>query len=141
MPHSPRWHDGALYLLDSGRGIFGRVDLKTAALTEIAFCPGYARGLAFAGGYALIGLSQPRENRTFADLELDEALRRRNVEPRAGLLVVELKTGHVVHWLRVGGVVAELYDVAVLPGVTRPMALGFKTEEIQRVLRAKEPHG
>jgi hypothetical protein len=31
-------------------------------------------------------------------------------------------------------VVQELYDVVVLPGVRRPMALGFKTDEIRRVV-------
>jgi hypothetical protein len=40
----------------------------------------------------------------------------------------------VAHWLRLEGMVRELYDVAVLPGVVRPMALGFKTDEIQRLL-------
>ena len=30
--------------------------------------------------------------------------------------------------------VRELYDVAVLPDVRRPMALGFKTDEIQRTI-------
>jgi hypothetical protein len=35
---------------------------------------------------------------------------------------------------RVEGMVAELYDVVVLPGVVRPMALGFKTDEIQRII-------
>jgi uncharacterized protein (TIGR03032 family) len=147
MPHSPRWHRGALYLLDSGRGVFGKLDLASCKLTEIAFCPGYARGLAFVGDYAVIGLSQPRADsasagasaETLTGLELDDALARRNVEARAGLLVVDLRSGDVVHWLRLGGVVAELYDVAVLPGVKRPMALGFKTDEIRRTLRIKEP--
>ncbi|MBO1346329.1 MAG: hypothetical protein EBE86_002500 [Hormoscilla sp. GUM202] len=35
---------------------------------------------------------------------------------------------------RIEGLVAELYDVAVLPGVRRPMAIGFKTDEIRRIL-------
>src|SRR5262249_35209773 len=33
------------------------------------------------------------------------------------------------------GMVSKLYDVAVLPGAVRPMALGFKTDEIQRLAR------
>ncbi len=32
------------------------------------------------------------------------------------------------------GIVEELYDVVTLPGVRRPMALGFKTDEIRRTL-------
>ena len=143
MPHSPRWHRGALYLLDSGRGTFARVDLAGGRLEEIAFCPGYARGLAFAGTYAVVGLSRPRGSpgsvETLTGLELDDALARRNVEPRAGLLVIDLRSGDIVHWLRLDGVVSELYDVAVLPTVKRPMALGFKTDEIRRTLRIKGP--
>jgi hypothetical protein len=37
-----------------------------------------------------------------------------------------------VHWLRIDGVVEELYDVVVLPGVVRPMALGLLSDEIRR---------
>jgi len=36
--------------------------------------------------------------------------------------------------LRIEGIVQELYDVAVLPGVQRPMALGFLSDEIRRML-------
>jgi hypothetical protein len=53
--------------------------------------------------------------------------------------VIDPRTGDTVHWLRLDGMVAELYDVVVLPGVVRPMALGFKTDEIQRILRMDEP--
>ena len=48
--------------------------------------------------------------------------------------MIDLKSGDVVHWLRIEGVVRELYDVAILPGVRRPMALGFKTDEIRRTI-------
>jgi hypothetical protein len=45
-----------------------------------------------------------------------------------------LRTGDLVHWLWFQGIVRELYDVAVLPGVRRPMALGFKSDEIRRTI-------
>ncbi|MEA2626543.1 MAG: protein O-GlcNAc transferase, partial [Candidatus Binatota bacterium] len=57
-----------------------------------------------------------------------------DAEARCGLWVVDLRSGVVAHWLELEGVVAELYDVQVLPGVARPMALGFKTDEIQRTI-------
>ncbi len=37
------------------------------------------------------------------------------------------------------GIVEELYDVVVLNGVRRPMALGFKTDEINRMITIGEP--
>jgi uncharacterized protein (TIGR03032 family) len=134
MPHSPRWHQGRLWLHDSGTGFFGRADLERGAFERVAFCPGYLRGLAFSGDYAVVGLSRPRHDRTFSGLALDDHLAQRQTDARCGLLVIDLRSGDSVHWLRVEGMVSELYDVAVLPGVVRPMALGFKTDEIQRLL-------
>lgn len=134
MPHSPRWHRGRLWLHDSGTGRFGSIDAGSGRFVPLAFCPGYLRGLAFVGDFAVVGLSQPRHDRTFSGLALDEELSARGAEARCGLLVIDLATGDVAHWLRVQGVVRELYDVAVLTGVSRPMALGFKTDEIQRVV-------
>ena len=49
-------------------------------------------------------------------------------------MIIDLKTGATVHWLKIEGIVHELYDVVVLPGVQRPMALGLKTDEIRRLL-------
>ena len=139
MPHSPRLHAGRLWLHNSGSGEFGSVDPGGGRFEPLAFCPGYLRGLAFAGHYAVVGLSHPRHDRTFSGLALQEELARRGAEARCGLLIIDLRTGDVAHWLRVEGMVRELYDVAVLPGVTRPMALGFKTDEILRIIAVGEP--
>jgi uncharacterized protein (TIGR03032 family) len=138
MPHSPRVHDGKLYVLNSGAGEFGHVDLDSGKFEPICFCPGYARGLSILGNYDVIGLSTCRENLTFQGLPLDEALAAKGVEPRCGLQIVDLRTGDVVHSLQIEGVVRELYDVAILPGAVRPAALGFKTEEIRRTITLEE---
>ena len=134
MPHSPRVYRGRLWLLNSGTGYFGSIDPTSGVFVPLTFCPGYLRGLAFIGDYAVMGLSRPRHDKTFSGLELDDALAAKGVEARCGLHVVDLRTGDVLHWVRLEGMVTELYDVAALPGVTRPMALGFKTDEIQRML-------
>ncbi|MGH8576455.1 MAG: hypothetical protein ACREXJ_05980, partial [Gammaproteobacteria bacterium] len=47
---------------------------------------------------------------------------------------IDLRTGDTVHWVRLSSVVAELYDVVALPGVERPMALGFRNDEVQRMI-------
>jgi hypothetical protein len=47
---------------------------------------------------------------------------------------VDLKTFETPHWVRLAGVVRELYDVGVLPGVKRPMAIGFQSDEIRRYI-------
>ena len=50
---------------------------------------------------------------------------------RDGGCVIDVRTGDLVHWLWLQGIVRELYDVVVLPGVRRPSALGVKTDEIR----------
>jgi len=133
MPHSPRWHGGKLWLLNSGTGEFGYADLAAGRFEPVCFCPGYLRGLDFIGDFALVGISRPRHNKTFSGLDLDGRLQARHVDPRCGVQVIDLRTGDIVHWLRLEGMVEELYDVVALPGARRPKALGFKTDEICRV--------
>jgi uncharacterized protein (TIGR03032 family) len=134
MPHSPRVYRGRLWLLNSGTGQLGSINPTSSTFVPLAFCPGYLRGLAFTGDYAVVGLSRPRHDKTFGGLALDDELTRRKAEARCGLHVIDLRSGDTVHWVRLEGMVSELYDVAVLPGVTRPMLLGFKTDEIQRTI-------
>ena len=134
MPHSPRVHQGKLWVLDSCTGRLGWIDRGSGRFESLAFCPGYLRGLAFSGDWAIVGASMPRHEKTFSGLALEDELKRRNVEPTCGLYVINIKTGDIVHWIRFEHTIQELYDVVVLPGVTRPMALGFHTDEIQRIL-------
>lgn len=134
MPHSPRWYQDKLWLLNSGTGEFGYADLDKGHFESVAFCPGYLRGFTIHGNFAIVGISQPRHNKAFSGLALDEKLQDRNAEPRCGLLVIDLRSGDIVHSLRINGVILELYDVVTLPGIRRPMAIGLLTDEIRRVV-------
>ncbi|MEM7268617.1 MAG: TIGR03032 family protein [Pseudomonadota bacterium] len=138
MPHSPRLHDGDLWILQSGTGEFGKIDPATGEFEPICFLQGFARGVTFMGDHAVIGVSRPRENRTFDGLALNEKLKKEDVEPICALCVVNLKTGDIEHKLEIEGLVEELYDVVALPGVIRPMALGFKTDEIRFAVKPVE---
>lgn len=131
MPHSPRLYQGRLWMLQTGTGEFGEIEIATGRFTPVCFLPGFARGLTFVGDYAVIGLSQPRENRTFEGLILNERLEAEGFEPKCAICVVNLNTGDVEHRLDIEGVVHELYDVAVLAGITRPKVLGFRNDEIR----------
>jgi uncharacterized protein (TIGR03032 family) len=115
MPHSPRWHDGKLWVLQSGLGTLSTVDPATGAITQVAELPGFTRGLAFIGRYALVGLSQVRES-VFAGLPITSRADERN----CGVWVVDTQTGAIVGLLRFRGAVQEIFDVKVLPGITWP---------------------
>jgi uncharacterized protein (TIGR03032 family) len=134
MPHSPRLHEGRLWLLNSGTGELGVIDPRDGSFTPVAFLPGYARGLALFGRYAVVGLSRPRRNQTFEGLALEEALRTRDAAPRSGLVVVDIETGQTVQWLRFEHTIDELYDVALLPGARQAEALGFQGDDLARAV-------
>lgn len=134
MPHSPRWYQGKLWLLNSGAGEFGWVDVDRGnQFTPLMFCPGFVRGLAFWQHYGIVGLSKLR-SRSFTGLLLEERLVAQGKTAQCGLLVIDLNSGAIVHWLHIDGVVEELFDVVVLPGVLHPNALGFQSEDIERLV-------
>ncbi len=132
MPHSPRWHAGRLWVLNSGTGHLGTVDLDNGTLEPRAFCPGFLRGLAFHNGHAIVGLSLPRDG-SFSGLHLDDELKKRDADPWCGVQIVNLASGDIVEWIKLEGGVSELFDVAVLPGVRWPVATGFLNEEIHKL--------
>ena len=135
MPHSPRLHDGQLYLLQSGTGAFGRVDPAAGRFETLCHLPGFARGVSFIGRHAVIGVSRPRREAAFEDLPLDARLKADGASPRCMIAVVTRDTGDIEHSLEIEGAVQELYDVQAIPGVRRPMALGFRTDEIRFMVR------
>lgn len=80
----------------------------------------------------MIGLSRPTgQEPNLRRPRARGAAGAKGAEPRCGLHVIDLRTGDATHWLRIEGVVEELYDVIALPGVRRPMALGFRTRRDQ----------
>ena len=134
MPHSPRWYQGKLWVLNSGTGEFGYIDFGSSRFEPIVFCPGYLRGCAFVGDFAVVGLSLPRHNKTFSGLLLNDRLSEHNIAAQCGLQVIDLRRGEVAHSLQLHGVVQELYDVCVLPKLRRPMAIGFRNDEVHRII-------
>ena len=115
MPHSPRWYGGRLWVLDSGRGTLATVDPVTGDVEVVAELPGFTRGLAFIGRYAIVGLSKVREH-VFAGLPLSERLSERS----CGVWIVDTETGMIVGFTRFEGAVEEVFDVQVMPGVCFP---------------------
>ncbi len=134
MPHSPRLYRDKLWIHNSGSGHFGSIDPATGAFEPVAFLPGYLRGLDFVAGFAVVGLSKARQNRTFSGLELDDNLTGNKVDARCGVYVIDLSSGDIVHWVRIEGMISEVYDVLVLPDRTNTSMIGFRSDEIRRVI-------
>ena len=113
MPHSPRVHDGRLWVLDSGRGQLGIVDPRNGQYQTVESLPGYTRGLAFAGPFAFVGLSQIRETAVFGGVPIAE----QREKLRCGVGVVDLRSGRSVAYLEFVSGVNEIFAIEVLPGL------------------------
>jgi uncharacterized protein (TIGR03032 family) len=121
MPHSPRWHDGKLWVLESGAGSLAVVDEKSGQLTTVALVPGFTRGLDFAGPFAFVGLSQVRESAMFSGIPITDRL---PVEERkCGVWVIDTRSGQIVAFLRFEAGVQEIFAVQILPGICYPDVL------------------
>ena len=136
MPHSPRLHNGELWILNAGTGELGVVTRFEEGMGEFqprVFCPGFLRGLAFCGRFAMVGLSKPRHKR-FEGLALDQRLQDADSEPWCGVQIIDLQTATCVDWLRIDGAVSEIYDVAAMPDLVWPMSLAPTSAEAAGVI-------
>ena len=127
MPHSPRWHDGRLWLLESGTGQLVLVDQATGRRQGVAELPGFARGLALSGHYAFVGLSKIRKTSALDGVPLAA----RPEQLQCGVAVVDPRSGRVIALLEFQTAVEEIFDVQLLPGLRFPEVIGFQQETIQ----------
>ena len=125
MPHSPRWHGGKLWVLESGTGELQVVE-PSGKRTAVAGLPGFARGLAMVGRWGFIGLSKIRPTSAMAGVPLAE----RRDELKCGVAVVDLEAGRVAAFLEFQSAVEEIFDVQILPGIRFPEVIGFQKDEV-----------
>jgi uncharacterized protein (TIGR03032 family) len=128
MPHSPRWYQNRLWLLESGSGSFGYVDLQTCKYETVCQFPGFTRGLDFIGNLAVIGLSQVRETAVFSGIAITERLT--ETERICGVWLVDIHSGQTVAFLKFEEAVQEIFAVSILRGALFPDFLTDDTELI-----------
>jgi uncharacterized protein (TIGR03032 family) len=117
MPHSPRWHEGKLWLLESGTGSIGYVEGGSRRYERVAELPGFTRGLDFAGDLAFVGLSQVRESPVFSGIAIAE---RPLAERCCGVWVLDVTTGKTAAFVKFEDAVQEVFAVQVLHGIRFP---------------------
>jgi uncharacterized protein (TIGR03032 family) len=127
MPHSPRWHDGRLWVLESGIGGVVQVDAENGRRETVATLPGFTRGLALRGRYAFVGLSRIRPTSAMDGVPLAE----RRHELKCGVAAVDLRDGNVVGLLEFQTAVEEIFDVQMLNDARFPEIVGFQKDAVQ----------
>lgn len=130
MPHSPRWHEGRLWLLNSGTGELAYVEPGAGRCTPVLGLPGFLRGLAFAGHFALIGLSRIRQSNLFGGLPVATNF----PSLKSGVAVVDLRSGAHVATFEFTSGIHEIFEIQFLPGVLRPMIVPPDSPDARRAI-------
>ncbi len=128
MPHSPRWHDGRLWVLQSGMGGIGYIDHKTGKYEAVAELPGFTRGLDFLGPYAFVGLSQVRESAVFSGIPIAE---RPESERCCGVWVVDTRNGQIIAYIQFTDALQEIFAVQVLADMRWPDLINIDRKIIE----------
>ncbi|MDM8544997.1 TIGR03032 family protein [Candidatus Venteria ishoeyi] len=131
MPHSPRLYDKKLYLLKSAHGSLLQIDTDTGKAHELARLPGFARGMARCGDYLFIGLSKLR-GKYFNDLPIAKG------KLFSGVMAFHLPSAKIVGSLHYLNGCEEIYDVQVLPGLSRFGILNAQGEGFRQDLSVPE---
>ena len=126
MPHSPRWHDNRLWVLESGTGSLVLVDQATGQRESIAQLPGFTRGLAIVGPYAFVGLSKIRPTSAMDGVPLAE----RRSELKCGIAAIDLRSAQTIAFLEFQTAVEEIFDVQILPRLKFPEVMGFQKDAL-----------
>lgn len=136
MPHSPRWHDGKLYVLNSGAGELLCVDPQTGSSETVCRLQGYLRGLTFVGAYAVIGLCQIRETHIFGGMPVQRAYDRL----LCGVAIVDLANSRQVGCLEITAGCSEIFDLRFLDGIRKPNILNREKTDSHDALTAPGCH-
>jgi uncharacterized protein (TIGR03032 family) len=127
MPHSPRWRDGKLWILESGSGGIGIIDADTGKYQEVCRLPDFTRGLDFVGPYAFIGLSQVREAAIFGGIAVAEI---GQADRCCGVWVIDTRRGQSVGFVKFTDAVQEIFAVQVLAPLRWPEILSEDPKRI-----------
>jgi len=134
MPHSPRWRQGSLYLLNSGAGELLRFDPQSGTASVVCTLPAYLRGLCLIGNYAVIGMCQIREKHIFGGLPIQS----RFDKLQCGLAVIDVRNGQLIGTFEFTAGCTELYDVQFLPETRTPTVFNSEDSTTREAFTAPE---
>lgn len=129
LPHSPRYHDGWIYVCESGRGVVWQVNPLDGARKQVVKLPGFVRGLAFYGDLMWVGLSRLRDSETGWDMPLRDEF----AETVSGIWLVSLRNNQIIAHLQFEDEVHQLYDIGIVPGSLHPELLGLDSPLIRHL--------
>ena len=132
MPHSPRWYRDRLWLLESGDGSLGTVDLATGKYEAIAQLPASRAGCRSSGRWRSSGCRRCASARSSAASRWSSGSR----SAPAACGSSTSRPGRTVAFVRFEDAVQEIFAVEALAGIRFPDLINHDAELIGRVVRA-----
>ena len=106
MPHSPRWYQDKLWVLESGNGSLATVDLNTGQVETVAGVARlYSWAVIFSGLMRLSACPRYVNRAVFSGISLTERVSERN----CGVWVVDIRSGQTVAFLKFEDAVQEVF--------------------------------
>lgn len=129
MPHSPRFYENELYLLESGTGNLIKVNLEEKSFDIVYNFNCFVRGLSFSNNLAFIGKSKIRENsKDFDKLPIkDNSI-------HAGLIIFCMKTFKVLGEINYTDEIQELFDVQILENTSNAVIITRELEDYRNII-------
>ena len=122
-PRDCLWHEGRLYLLESGTGYIGEIDLESREFIKERFLPGFLRGLTVVDKCLVVGSSFDRYESLFLGTSLGATLKKEKVQDRCGVYVVSLENWDVIHSFMILGGLFEIDAVSFIETKNRDMTI------------------
>jgi len=116
MPHSPRFHNGKIYLCESGLGTVYSLDPDTKEKKTVAKLQGFTRGMDFYGPLMFVGVSKVR----VSDINNPIPVSMQFEETYSGVWIINLEDNSIVGNISFEGDVDQIYDISVLYNMTYP---------------------
>ena len=86
--------------------------------------------------YAILTILLPR-GVAFNGLDATEEMRAWAAAPWGGAVIVDLRNGDIVEWLRLEGGANELFDVGIIENIRCPRGLGPHSPELAEAMRGE----
>jgi len=110
LPHSPRMVGESIYFLQSGLSCLSVLDTNTCDLQSITELPGFARGLAIIGKYAIIGISVIRNSNLWESLPVKV----KYPTSIQSIVIVDLVKGVIISTFVLPGEFYEIFDIQII---------------------------
>jgi uncharacterized protein (TIGR03032 family) len=119
-PHSPKYHNGKLWILESGTGQVGWIDMENSKFMPMKFIPGFLRGMYLVDNFLFVCSSLDRHDTAFDHIALGDILAETGIDAKCGVWILNLDTFDLIGNIQFNNV-KELYDIVVMQNTVNPV--------------------